>query len=79
MTTMKKIVVLKRLNVLYVKISKQLKATQPARNSKKMKRIAELIKRKGRQKSARIHVKKMQDIFDPLIQLPTMYIIQFIK
>ena len=41
---MKKIVVLKRLNVLCVKILKQLKATQPVSNSKKMKRIAELIR-----------------------------------
>ena len=48
---------------------KQLKAKQPPRNSKKkMKRIAELIKRKGRQKSTRIkNMLKMQDIFDLLI------------
>ena len=38
MTTMKIIVVLKRLNVLNVKISKQLKVTQPARNSKNEKK-----------------------------------------
>ena len=43
------------IHVLYVKVFKQLKATQPARNSKKMKSIAELIKCKWWQKSARIN------------------------
>ena len=68
MTTMKKNRCFKKTQCFICKNLETIKSNTTSRKVKKMKRIAELIKRKGRQKSARINnMLKMQDTFDLLI------------